>query len=86
MLSGANSWTEIKLFGEYHLDWLRKYRSFEHGIPVDDTIVRIIKRIEPKLILSARIRVMHFCRVNISKPYFADLFECGGFYNLLLIP
>ncbi|MCT8536939.1 transposase family protein, partial [Glaesserella parasuis] len=23
VMSGANSWTEIKLFGELHLDWLR---------------------------------------------------------------
>ncbi|MDP0174326.1 ISAs1 family transposase, partial [Glaesserella parasuis] len=46
--SGANSWTEIKLFGELHLDWLRKYRPFECGIPVDDTIARVIKRIEPQ--------------------------------------
>ncbi|MDO9956852.1 transposase family protein, partial [Glaesserella parasuis] len=29
VISGANSWTEIKLFGELHLDWLRKYRPFE---------------------------------------------------------
>ncbi|MFK5161718.1 transposase family protein, partial [Glaesserella parasuis] len=35
VMSGANSWTEIKLFGELHLDWLRKYRPFECGIPVD---------------------------------------------------
>ncbi|EQA12974.1 transposase IS4 family protein [Glaesserella parasuis 174] len=46
MISGANSWTEIKLFGELHLDWLRKYRPFECGIPVDDTIARVIKRIK----------------------------------------
>ena len=48
VISGANSWTEIKLFGDLHLDWLRKYRPFERGIPVDDTIARIIKRIDPK--------------------------------------
>lgn len=48
VISGANSWTEIKLFGELHLDWLRKYRPFERGIPVDDTIARVIKRIEPQ--------------------------------------
>ncbi|WP_234886406.1 transposase family protein, partial [Glaesserella parasuis] len=29
-------------------DWLRKYRPFECGIPVDDTIARVIKRIEPQ--------------------------------------
>lgn len=60
VISGANSWTEIKLFGELHLDWLRKYRPFECGIPVDDTIARVIKRIGHKhlmrffLILSMR--------------------------------
>ncbi|MCT8747097.1 ISAs1 family transposase, partial [Glaesserella parasuis] len=48
VISGANSWTEIKLFGELHLDWLRKYRPFECGIPVDDTIAHVIKHIEPQ--------------------------------------
>lgn len=47
VISGAEGWADIHLFGKTHLDWLRKYRAFEQGIPVDDTIARIIRRIDP---------------------------------------
>lgn len=47
ILSGAEGWQDIKDFGDQKLDWLRKFRAFEHGIPVDDTIARIISRLDP---------------------------------------
>ena len=37
-LSGAEGWKDIKTFGDAKLDWLRKFRGFEAGIPVDDTV------------------------------------------------
>lgn len=46
VLSGAEGWTDIKKFGDKKLDWLRKFR-FENGIPVDDTIARIISSHAP---------------------------------------
>ena len=42
ILSGAEDWKGIKQFSDNKLDWLRKFRKFEAGIPVDDTIARII--------------------------------------------
>ena len=30
------------------LDWLRKYRPFANGMPVDDTIARVVRAIEPE--------------------------------------
>lgn len=48
VISGAEGWSDIKLFGETHIDWLKKYRPFKHGIPVDDTIARIVKKVDPK--------------------------------------
>ncbi|MGR3808413.1 ISAs1 family transposase [Pasteurella testudinis] len=47
VISGAEGWTDIKRFGEYHLAWLRQYLPFERGIPVDDTIARIVRRLSP---------------------------------------
>lgn len=47
VLSGAEGWKDIKDFGDNKLDWLRQYRVFKNGIPVDDTIARIIRAIEP---------------------------------------
>ena len=47
VVSGAEGWTEIKQFGDYHLAWLRKYLPFKQGIPVDDTIARVVRRLSP---------------------------------------
>lgn len=52
ILSGAEGWKDIKQFGDSKLEWLRKFRDFEAGIPVDDTIARIISRLEPSALLS----------------------------------
>jgi len=47
VLSGAEGWVDIKSFGDEKLAWLRKFRRFENGIPVDDTIARVIRALEP---------------------------------------
>jgi len=47
ILSGAEGWSDIEKFGKTKLPWLRKFRAFENGIPVDDTIARLIRAIEP---------------------------------------
>lgn len=51
ILSGAEGWKDIKQFGDSKLDWLRKFRKFESGIPVDDTLARIISALEPTALL-----------------------------------
>ena len=45
VLSGAEGWKGIKEFGDIKLEWLRKFRPFTHGIPVDDTIARVMTRL-----------------------------------------
>ncbi|MCY4363182.1 MAG: ISAs1 family transposase [Gammaproteobacteria bacterium] len=47
VLSGAEGWKDIKEFGDEKLDWLRQYRPFGNGIPVDDTIARVVRAIDP---------------------------------------
>ena len=42
VLSGAEGWCDIEEFGRTKLDWLRRYVPLANGIPVDDTIARII--------------------------------------------
>ncbi|WP_085342610.1 transposase family protein [Vibrio sp. ArtGut-C1] len=44
VVSVAEGWSDIVDFGNNKLDWLQQYRDFEHGIPVDDTLARIISR------------------------------------------
>ena len=42
VLSGAEGWCDIEEFGRTKLGWLRRYVPLANGIPVDDTIARII--------------------------------------------
>ena len=42
VLSGAQGWSDIEEFGRSKLAWLRRYVPLANGIPVDDTIARII--------------------------------------------
>ncbi len=46
MLSGCDGWKAIKDFGEAKLSWLRK--PYEQGIPVDDTLARVMRRLDTK--------------------------------------
>lgn len=42
VVSGAEGWSDIEEFGRTKLQWLRRYVPLANGIPVDDTIARII--------------------------------------------
>ena len=53
VLSGAEGWEQIEDFGIHRLDWLRRYRPFEYGIPRHDTIARVICRLKPEEIEKA---------------------------------
>ena len=47
VMSGAEGWKDIKEFGDEKLDWLRRYRPFLNGMPVDDTIARVVRALDP---------------------------------------
>lgn len=47
-VSGCDGWKSIKDFGEAKLDWLRKFLPYEEGIPVDDTLARVMRKIDTK--------------------------------------
>ena len=47
VMSGAEGWKDIKEFGDEKLVWLRQYRPFANGIPVDDTIARVVRALDP---------------------------------------
>ena len=42
VVSGAEGWSDIEEFGRTKLEWLRRYVPLANGVPVDDTIARII--------------------------------------------
>lgn len=47
VIAGAEGWEDIEDFGDVHLDWLQKKGLFPDGLPVHDTIARIVSRLEP---------------------------------------
>ena len=38
----------IKDFGEAKLSWLRRFLPYENGIPVDDTLARVMRKLDTK--------------------------------------
>jgi predicted transposase YbfD/YdcC len=48
VISGCEGWKEIKDFGDAKLVWLRRFLPYESGIPVDDTIARVMRRLNTK--------------------------------------
>ena len=71
ILSGAEGWKEIKAFGDAKLDWLRKFREFENGIPVDDTVARIISALAPNALLECLISWVNEMREHQGKELIA---------------
>ena len=47
VLCGAEGWHDIEQVGHARLSWFQKRGLLKNGIPVDDTIARIISRINP---------------------------------------
>lgn len=47
-ISGCEGWKSIRDFGLLKLDWLREFLAYENGIPVDDTIARVMQKLNTK--------------------------------------
>jgi predicted transposase YbfD/YdcC len=50
IMSGAQTFDEIELFGEIHEEWLKKYLQLPNGIPSHDTINRTLSLLDPGLL------------------------------------
>lgn len=48
VICGADSWTEIELFGKAKFDWLRTFLELPNGIPSHDTFGRVFSRLNPE--------------------------------------
>ena len=47
-ISGCDGWKSIRDFGLLKLDWLKQFLPYENGIPVDDTIARLMRKLNTK--------------------------------------
>ncbi len=57
-ISGFEGWKQIKDVGEIKLSWLRKFLPYEKGIPVDDTIARVMRKLDTKAFQSCFVNWM----------------------------
>ena len=48
VLCGISCYSEMEDFGEAHIDWLKKYYKYDHGVPSHDTLGRVMSMIDPK--------------------------------------
>lgn len=46
VISGADNWTSINLFGRSKIDWLRKYFPYENGIPSHDVLGKVFAALD----------------------------------------
>lgn len=59
VIAGAEGWEDIEDFGHVHIDFLKLYGEFDNGIPVHDTIARVVSCISPEK--------FHECFINWMK-------------------
>ena len=46
IISDAKSWEQIRVFAEDQLDWLKRFYSYENGIPSADVLERLFARLD----------------------------------------
>src|SRR5436190_2091289 len=58
-LSGCEGWKSIRDFGVLKLEWLRQVLPYENGIPVDDTLARVMRKLDTKQFANCLSRWLH---------------------------
>ena len=71
VISGAEWWEDIEDFGETHLDFMKQYGDFENGIPVHDTIARVVSCISLAKFHECFINWMRDCHSSNDKDVIA---------------
>jgi len=48
VITGCDGWCDIEAFAHQRLEFLRRFRPFEHGVPSDDTLRRVFRALDPE--------------------------------------
>ena len=73
-ISGCEGWKSIRDFGVIKLEWLRKFLPYNEGIPVDDTIARVMRRLDTKQFRNCFINWMK----SVAKQTAGDIIAIDG--------
>ena len=74
VICGADTWTEIELFGKSKRDWLRTFLSLPNGIPSNDTFGRVFSLLEPDQLEQAFMEFMN----NLVRATGGELIAVDG--------
>ncbi|ACT08211.1 transposase IS4 family protein [Dickeya chrysanthemi Ech1591] len=81
VISGAEGWEDIEDFGHVYIDFLKQYGDFDNGIPVHDTIARVVSCISPKKFHECFINWMKECHVTDEDVIAIDGKTLRGSYD-----
>lgn len=73
-VSGCEGWKSIRDFGVMKLAWLRQFLPYAQGIPVDDTIARVMRKLNTKQFENCFIKWM----ASVSKATDGDVVAIDG--------
>lgn len=48
VISGANDWVGVELYGKSKIEWLEKFLDLPNGIPSHDTLGRVFRALDPE--------------------------------------
>ena len=71
LISGSKTWSDIHIFGETRLNSLRKCLPFEHGIPTQQNIARIVRTMVPESLMAALVSWVNAVREESLFPHIA---------------
>ena len=71
LVSGSKTWADIHIFGKTRLDFLRQYLPYEHGIPTQQNIARIVRTMVPESLMAALVSWVNEVREAKSVPSYS---------------
>ena len=71
VLCGAEGWHDIEMVGHARYKWFEERGLLKKGVPVDDTIARIVSRIHPEALQSCFIGWMKVMEIETDKKIIA---------------
>lgn len=71
MLSAADDWVSIALYGRTKKDWFAQYLSLPNGIPSHDTFNRVFARIDPEQFMGCFLRWINAIRPALGREVIA---------------
>lgn len=69
--SGCEGWQDIEVYGESKIDWLKKFRPFNNGIPTRHSIARIFRTVDTESLLLSMYSWVNQQRVKSNQPIIA---------------